>query len=343
MIGLELGTRDLRAVWISAGGAIEAARSVELPWTAPTGALPAVADVAKLRRPLAALLKGGPRRDGPAAMALPAQGVPVCFRELDRFADFSPEERAYTLWRIKQTLPLALRTGHAVAYQHVATVAGTDARRFRLLVTAAPEAIVQALGDALADAGLECRGFLPDALAAANVAEAELEAQGGVTAWVQVATSGTVLMLMDAGVPVEYRLLEWGVNRMTAQLAALMNCPLDNALEVLSSGRLLAAKPAAPADLALAGACLVPFMHELQLSLDHQLAKAGSRRLARVVLAGRGAGVPGLADLVADLVGAPCAPMHAGLAGPGLPAGQEGLYAGALGAARALESTAVVA
>lgn len=338
MIGLEMGTNDVRAVWLGAGGAIEAARSLDFRWTpAAGGVLPAAGQIAQFRAPLKALLKGGPRSTGPVAMALPARGVPVHFRDLDRFADFSAEERAYTIWRLKQSLPVDLRTDHAVAYQHVATVAGTDARRFRLLVTAAPEPVVQGLADLLVELGLECRGFLPDALAAVNVAEAALEAQGGVTAWLQVSMSGTVVMLLDAGVPVDYRLLEWGVHRMAAHLGERMNCPEDQALEVLSSGRLLAAKPAAPADLALASASMVPFMHELQISLEHQLSKVGARRLARVVLAGRGAGVPGLADTLADLLGAPCAPLHAGLAGPGLPAGQEGLFAGALGAARALE------
>ncbi|MBI4860138.1 MAG: pilus assembly protein PilM [Candidatus Riflebacteria bacterium] len=244
------------------------------------------------------------------------------------------------MWRLSQSLPTALQTGHSLAYQHVQTSPSEEARRFRLMVLVARGDLVEDLADILEDLGVEPLGFLPELLASVNTMAEQLESRPGLVSWIQMAASGTGLLLIDRGVPTFYRFTSWGVDQVIQRAAVHLGRSFEDVSATLQGGSLTRPTEVGGNEVAAVSDSIVPLLQEMQSTVQFHLRQAGRSDLTQVILSGGGAKLPGMESLLGSVLQAPCSTLDTLLVGLGLPQGDEGRYAACLGAVKALEGRA---
>jgi Tfp pilus assembly PilM family ATPase len=272
-------------------------------------------------------------------VTIPDSMVRIHYVDLERFSDFTPAERSYTLWRIRNLLPAAYREGWIIDYQLLTTVERDETRLFRLMVLSSRESDINPLATLLDGMDLRPIGFLSQVLASLNAAHEHLSQGPGPYLILRIGTSGTSLAFIRSGLLEYHRFFPTGMSEMVTLMAKRFKAAPEQVEELMMKGLVTGGmrREDAPSWFSVGEAfdTLLPFLRELVVTRDHYIASQSSPPLAVAYLMGKGAQVPGLVALIEDLLGTPVRDLGKVLAPiPGVGEGELQRYAASLGAAR---------
>lgn len=336
IIGLDLGTGWISATWMGPDGAPVAGTHLESPWGS---AVPESFRISDWKPYIKKLVGKGPWRKGDCVVTIPDSMVRIHYVDLERFSDFTPAERSYTLWRIRNMLPPAYREGWIIDYQLLTTVERDETRLFRLMVISSKESDINPLATLLDGMDLRPVGFMSQVLASLNAAHEPLTQGAGPYLILRIGTSGTSLAFIRSGLLEYHRFFPTGMSEMVTLMAKRFKAVPEQVEELMMKGLVTGGmrKEEAPPWFTVSEAfdILLPFLRELVVTRDHYLASQSAPPLSAAFLMGKGAQVPGLLALLEDLLGTPVHDLGRILAPiPGVNDVERSRYAASFGAAR---------
>lgn len=295
-VGLDIGTGFSKAAVIDhAGGASRLVQIAVTP-NAPDAATRVAPDAALAADAVASLFTREHIEAEEVVIGLGGPHVVSKRIEVARMAE--DEARAVLPWEAEQHVPFdmeSVQLGFAIADPD------GDDHRMSVLLAAAKLELIESRVSLLQRAGLRPAAIEAEAFALCNAFTVNHpEAMAGVTALVDIGAATTTVNVLDDGLPVLARDLQFGTATLLQELAR------DRGLTAERAASMLRREEGNPgvADVSdfLAGRA-EPVAEGIKRSAKLLEMEDPGLGIARVYLCGGGASVPGLPEAIADLIG----------------------------------------
>jgi len=301
-IGLDIGTTAVRAVELAIDGerprAIVNFGQVGLqPGTMVNGE---IRDGARLAEALRRLWREG--RFSHRRVRVGVAGLRVIVRDIDMPLLPPAELESAVRFKADQVLPFPFNET-VLSSQVVAQVAGADGPpTLRVQVAAAHAEVIEALVEALEDAGLDPVSI---DLQTAALARALNTGQPAPEAVVSIGATLTLIVIHQDGQLQFVRTLDKGGQTVTSAIAGALDIPLRDA--EITKRSLAAARPHDSMAAAACARAVSALVDEINNSIRFFGSLAGRHTVSRVLITGGGARTAGLLEAIGRAAGVPVA------------------------------------